>query len=119
MQRIYSDAMASLGHVHLPVADLDRSRRFYTEVMGFTADYDNDEMVSFSDAGLVIDLAEGPIGTGTIVGFACDDADAEYRRLAERGAILGEPPSDQFWGVRNFYLSDPDGHELEFEHRLG
>lgn len=111
--------MASLGHVHLPVSDLDRSRAFYTDVMGFTVDYDNGEMVSFSDAGLVIDLAEEPVGQGTIVAFDCDDADDEYRRLAERGARLGDPPRDQFWGVRNFYLSDPDGHEIEFEQRLG
>lgn len=111
--------MASLGHVHLPVSDLDRSRRFYTEVVGLTAGYDNGAMVAFEGAGLVIDLADGDIGKGTIVAFACEDVDAEYRRLAERGASVGEPPQDRFWGVRNFYLTDPDGHELEFEQPLG
>jgi catechol 2,3-dioxygenase-like lactoylglutathione lyase family enzyme len=113
--------MAKLGHVHLPVSNLTTSRTFYTHTMGFTADYDDGEMISYSDVGLVLDqAADGAvIGTGTIVAFACDDADAEYRRLGKRGAELGDAPADRPWGVRSFYLSDPDGHELEFEQRLG
>jgi catechol 2,3-dioxygenase-like lactoylglutathione lyase family enzyme len=110
--------MATLGHVHLPVSDLPRSRSFYTETMGFEVGYEDDAMVSFPQVGLIIDQSDRVMDTGTIVGLSCQDADAEYGRLRQRGAPLGAPPQDQPWGVRNFYVSDPDGHQVEFEQTL-
>jgi catechol 2,3-dioxygenase-like lactoylglutathione lyase family enzyme len=107
--------MLTLGHVHLPVSDLARSRSFYTEVMGLEVDYEDAAMVYFGEVGLIIDQTDTVIGTGTIVGFSCEDADGEYERLRQRGAPLGAPPHDQTWGTRNFYVSDPDGHQIEFE----
>ena len=110
--------MATLGHVHLPVSDLPRSRSFYTETMGFEVGYEDEAMVYFPEVGLIIDQSDTVIGTGTIVGLTCQDADAEYERLRQRGAPLGTRPQDQPWGVRNFYVSDPDGNQVEFEQTL-
>jgi catechol 2,3-dioxygenase-like lactoylglutathione lyase family enzyme len=107
--------MATLGHVHLPVSDLARSRRFYTEAMGFVVGYENDTMIYFPDVGLIIDASDAVIGTGTIIGLSCEDADAEYERLRQLGAPLGAPPQDRPWGARSFYIADPDGHQIEFE----
>ena len=110
--------MATLGHVHLPVSDLPRSRSFYTETLGLEIGYENEAMVYFPQVGLIIDQSDTVIGTGMIVGLSCQDADAEYERLRKRGAPLGALPQDQPWGVRNFYVSDPDGNQIEFEQTL-
>lgn len=117
---LVSTAMVSLGHVHLPVSDLARSRVFYTETMGLEIGYEDEAMIYFPSVGLIIDQArdETHIGPGTILGLNCDDADSEYENLRRRGALLEETPQDRPWGVRNFYLSDPDGHQIEFEQSL-
>jgi catechol 2,3-dioxygenase-like lactoylglutathione lyase family enzyme len=107
--------MTTLGHVHLPVSNLAHARSFYTERMGFVVGYEDEAMVYFPEVGLIIDQTNTVIGAGTIVGLSCGDADAEYERLRKRDAPLEARPQDQPWGVRNFYVSDPDGHQIEFE----
>lgn len=109
-----------LDHVHLPVADLPRSRQFYAVTIGLIVGHEDVSMVYFPEVGLILDLDDdGEVkGSGTTVGFSCDDVDAEYARLKERGALLDSPPKDREWGVRNFYLRDPDGHQIEFGQSL-
>ncbi len=38
-----------------------------------------------------------------------DDVDAAYAVLRERGAEIVHPLSDEEWGVRRFFVRDPDG----------
>ena len=41
------------------------------------------------------------------------DADAYYERVAASGGTC-DPPQDQPWGWRQFYVKDPDGHQWSF-----
>jgi catechol 2,3-dioxygenase-like lactoylglutathione lyase family enzyme len=112
--------MSRLGHVHLPVADLERSLAFYGGLLGFEVEYRDERMAYLPEAGLILDLVDDgdSIGGGTVLGLRCDDADEVFADLAARGAPLADPPEDRPWGVRNFYLTDPDGHDVEYEQAL-
>lgn len=49
--------------------------------------------------------------------FATDDVDALHAELAARVEVMG-PPVDQWYGIREFGVRDPDGFELMFSQPL-
>ena len=108
----------NINHVHIPVTDLSRAIAFYRDAIGLTLGFHSDAMADFSEAGLVLDqLPAGEmVSPGLIVGLAVVDVDETYAELHQRGVVADGPPTNQPWGVRNFYISDPDGNQLEFEH---
>ena len=46
--------------------------------------------------------------------FRCPDVDAAYAYLKERGVEL-KPPDNAPYGMRQLYLTDPDGYNLCFQ----
>ena len=47
-----------------------------------------------------------------------DDVDAVYAALLARGATIVHPLQDEEWGVRRFFVRDPDGKVVNvLEHR--
>lgn len=105
--------------VAVPVSDVDRAKRFYTEQVGFNADHDHqvsDSMrfVQLTPPGSACSIA---IGTGimdTVPGsvqglqMVVADADAARALLAERGVEVSEVQEFP-WG-RFVFFSDPDGN---------
>lgn len=41
-----------------------------------------------------------------------DDVDAAYEAAVRLGAEIVYPLTDERWGVRRFFVRDPDGHIL-------
>jgi uncharacterized glyoxalase superfamily protein PhnB len=99
---------------------------FYTQTLDF-------ELEDPSDTSPVIDLVHGDarIQLSTMRGdsvFGCavnvqvDDVDTLFRKYVARGLDIsgreGSPvhqgPLDQTWGMREFYVTDPDGNTLRF-----
>jgi uncharacterized glyoxalase superfamily protein PhnB len=111
----------------LTVSDLQRSLRFYTDVLGFII---SDRFTS--DAGVLqgVMLKAGicEIGLtqddwakgrnrerGVAVRLWCttaQDVDAFAARVKAAGHALTEEPRDQPWGGRSFSVDDPDGFHL-------
>ena len=120
-------AGARIGHVHLKVADLDRSLAFYLDVLGFELVQKIGNQAAFISAGgyhhhiglnTWESLGGPPPAPGTtglyhvaiLYPTRADLADA-LRRLAQHGTPL-DGASDH--GVSEaLYLSDPDGNGLE------
>ena len=46
--------------------------------------------------------------------FWCDDADALCAEMKGRGAIIDYGPCTQPYGVREFGIQSPDGHDIGF-----
>jgi catechol 2,3-dioxygenase-like lactoylglutathione lyase family enzyme len=109
--------MVHLSHVHLPVPDLARSLAFYTDQLGLDVGYTSASMAEFPSAGLVLDEDEGfkRSDVAVTVGMGVDNVDTVFADLEARGVRVAEPPTDRPWGVRNFYVTDPDGYVIEFE----
>ncbi len=112
-----------LNHVHIGVRDLDRSVAFYRDTLGLPVSR-RDTWASVRVGGnLSVDLDHHPdLPDGepkpVIIGFVVPSADATYADLKAKGAAVEGEPEDQYWGVRNFYLRDPDGYKIEMAQPL-
>lgn len=46
------------------------------------------------------------------VSIQVDDGDAAYAAAVQAGSEIVHPLTDEPWGVRRFFVRDPDGHVL-------
>ena len=108
-------------------SDLERSRRFYVDIMGGEVARDDPLIVRFGGGAIVIAEGGGPTDdkpavtlvppshtdkVSAIVNIRVDDIDTTYREWSERGAEFMTPPTDRGPEIRA-YLRDPDGHLIE------
>jgi predicted enzyme related to lactoylglutathione lyase len=105
--------------VSVPVSDVDRAKRFYTEQVGFNADHDHtvsDELrfVQLTPAGSACSIAFGvgltdmPPGSVKGLQLVVPDIEAARAELAGRGVEVSEVQEFP-WGKFVFF-SDPDGN---------
>lgn len=112
--------LRSLSAVRIFVSDLDRSRRFYRDVLGLDERSAAAEWAVFDIGGKdVVVEAVGPddderklVGRFLAVSFDVDDVGQAYRDLTDRGAIFDQAPERQVWGGTLAFLRDPDGNTL-------
>ena len=109
------------------VSDLDRSIRFYTDVLGFTA---GERFTDDSGAlrGVMLKAGACSLGLsqddwakgrdrqrGVAVRIWCtttQDVDALAARIKAGGGNLTAEPTDEPWGGRSLSVDDPDGFHL-------
>lgn len=98
----------------LPVRDLRRSIRFYTETLGFTLDWGGEEgspICSVSKDGCCIMLSQN---TGTAPGvwvwIGLED-DSLFHLYRSRGVKVRQEPRNFSWAYE-MKLEDPDGNVL-------
>ena len=99
----------------LRVEDLQASRRYYIETLGFALDWDYEsKMISVSrDSGSIMLCERGQGQAGTWVWFGVDDADALFAEFSAKGAKIRSEPKNFSWAYE-FAVEDPDGHVLRF-----
>ncbi len=105
--------------VMVPVADIDRSRTFYGETLGWPVDHDrrvNDELhfiqvtppgsaCSIAFGRGISEMAPGSLRALQVVVSSADEALADLRGRGVEVSDIDEQP----WG-RFVYFSDPDGN---------
>ena len=105
--------------VGIPVADVDRSKTFYGETLGWSVDHDNvvsDEIrfVQVTPPGSacsiafglgISDMQPGSLNALQVVVTSADEALADLRGRGVDASDIDEQP----WG-RFVYFSDPDGN---------
>jgi predicted lactoylglutathione lyase len=98
----------------LRVDDLETSRRYYIQKLGFSLDWDAGGMISVSRDQKSIMLCEREQGQpGTWLWIGVDDADVLFAEFSARGAHIRRPPQNFSWAYE-FEVEDPDGHVLRF-----
>ncbi len=122
---------ARLSFITLGVADLDRSRSFYSTVLGLTPMHDSNGIVMYKLNGLVLSLfpqselmedakrtddAKGSRFTLAQCLRSVEEVDAFFAHLREHGATIAKEPEKVFWGGYSGYFADPDGHLWEIAH---
>lgn len=120
-----------LSFITLGVADLDRSKRFYNEVLGWTPFQDNGGIVMYKLNGMVLslypqhelmeDAKAKDDGKGSRFTLAqcmrsMEEVDAFFVHLKKYGATITKMPEKVFWGGYSGYFADPDGHLWEVAH---
>lgn len=106
------------------VSDFDRSRQFYTTILGKPALDHTDTHAEFDLGGVSFLIhsdtnahwlpAGAQKGVGTALHLRVSDIDAQHQRLKSAGVELKEEPQLLHTGIRKFAMKDPDGYEIEF-----
>ncbi|HEX7162038.1 MAG TPA: VOC family protein [Trebonia sp.] len=104
------------SRVLLRPADLDRSRRFYRDMLGLAV---YREFGPAEDPGVVFFLGQGLLevsghGSGSSGGpvmlwLQVRDVRAEHARLAAAGVRVLREPAEEPWGLTEMWIADPDG----------
>jgi glyoxylase I family protein len=119
----------------LQVFDMPASVRFYRDVLGFeivsTSAREGDQfdwgLLRLNDAHVMLntayeqdsrpaqpDSARVSAHNDTCLYFACPDLDAAYHHLRAHGIDVKEPKVAPY-GMKQLYLTDPDGYNLCFQ----
>jgi uncharacterized glyoxalase superfamily protein PhnB len=105
----------------LAVRDLERSTRYYVDVLGFRRDPIEAAGWAFlSKDTFKLMLGECPderpaaeLGNHSyFVYLTVDRLDDYFREVSVRGALVNSQPEDKPWGLREFGLRTPDGHRI-------
>jgi catechol 2,3-dioxygenase-like lactoylglutathione lyase family enzyme len=94
---------------------IDESREFYTEFLGFDLAMDMGWVLTFvspSNPTAQITLVRG--GSEKTTGhpnlsIEVEDVDAVHAEAVARGLQIVYPLTDEPWGVRRFFVADPNG----------
>jgi catechol 2,3-dioxygenase-like lactoylglutathione lyase family enzyme len=93
---------------------IDESRKFYTEFLGFTLAMDMGWILTFvspSNPTAQVTLLRAPT-SGTPnpnVSVEVGDVDALHAKAIALGLHIVYPLTDEPWGVRRFFVTDPNG----------
>jgi lactoylglutathione lyase len=113
--------MHRLTHCIIFVSDMQRSIRFYRDVLGLALKFETPEWTELGGEGVTLALhAAGksnsppprdgkPIGGICQPGFVVDDLDAFHARVQQLGVPCVRPPTMAEFGAKLALYADPDG----------
>ena len=92
---------------------LDESRAFYTQVIGLEEAGGMDWILFFGTDKREVQLSVMQLDVHAHVhpdvSIEVDDVDAIHERAVAAGAEIVYPPTDEPWGLRRFFVRDPNG----------
>jgi catechol 2,3-dioxygenase-like lactoylglutathione lyase family enzyme len=107
------------SRILLRPSDLDRSRRFYRDVLGLAlyrefGPPDDPGVVFFLGPGLleVSGHTAGPAGHSVMIWLQVRDVHAEHARLAAAGVPIIRAPATEPRGLTEMWIQDPDGIQI-------
>lgn len=110
----------------LAVQDLDLSRSFYVEKLGFTEDLIVDGWAFLSRGACKLRLGHCPDALpmsraqdhSWFAYLHVSDASGLYHETLKQGVEIWHRLADKPWGMREFGIVTPDGHRIVFGERL-
>jgi len=105
----------------LHVSDLDESRAFYVDRLGFGLEFEGEDFVVLKTGGTKLLLhasSQPPEMADLILQFRVEDVDSLYAELNKKGVIFARPPIDVShegdpWSPRReARVLDPDGYDI-------
>ena len=99
----------------LATTSLDVAKAFYADVLGLQPVMDHGWIVTLADPerpGVQVSLMthDATASVTPDVSIQVDDVDACHAAAVDAGAEVIHPLTDEPWGVRRFFVRDPDGH---------
>jgi uncharacterized glyoxalase superfamily protein PhnB len=107
----------------LHVKDMIAALAYYRDTLGFAVTFTWKEppryvCLRLDDVSIHLNSYVPPEGPSHVAIF-CKGVDALYERLASRGVAFAEPITNEPYGMREFVVTDPDGHRLVFGQGTG
>ena len=110
----------------LAVNDLDESRRFYTDKLGFEETLRVDGWSFLRRGACCLRIGDCPDAQpiskcqdhSWFAYLAVSDATNLYRELLSKSVEMWHSLEDKSWGMREFSVVTPDGHRIVFGERL-
>jgi len=101
---------------NLHTSDVDRARDFFA-LLGLTEVTMNQGWVArFVDpatgAAVQVVTTDATAPEDSVMTIKVSDVDATHADLVARGYEIVHPPTDEPWGVRRFFVRNPDGHVI-------
>ena len=105
----------------LPVADIEAAQDFYTGFLGLSTEEFNLGWVARytspeTGAHLQLVTRDAVAPEDPVVSVLVDDVEAAYEEAQRRGYEIVHPLTTEAWGVRRFFVRDPDGNVLNVVH---
>lgn len=97
------------------VADIERSKLFYEDILGFKPDafYEPTSWQSFKvQDGVFFAVGEAPDSTNEVC-FTVEDIEGYWQSIKDKVEVVN-PLEKTPWGTYRFVIRDPDGHLLAF-----
>jgi catechol 2,3-dioxygenase-like lactoylglutathione lyase family enzyme/GNAT superfamily N-acetyltransferase len=98
--------------------DIERSLKYYTEVLGFDQSWKWDDPPTFGGVSKnsveIFFCKDGQGHPGTWLSVFVNDVDEFYETVKARGAKIISAPASMDWNVREMLVEDPDGHAIRF-----
>lgn len=96
---------------------LEKTKAFYIEVLGLRVVMDLGWIVTLADPErpsiqLSLMSHDATASVVPVVSVQVDDVDASYRAARAAGAEIVHELADEPWGVRRFFMRDPEGHVI-------
>jgi catechol 2,3-dioxygenase-like lactoylglutathione lyase family enzyme len=97
--------------------NVERARQFYSDVLGLQPIMDHGWIVTLADretgrCQISLLSHDQTAAVAPAVSVQVDDVDAAYAAATAVGAEIVHPLTDEPWGVRRFFVRDPDGHVI-------
>jgi catechol 2,3-dioxygenase-like lactoylglutathione lyase family enzyme len=126
----FAEPEAAMVLCHFIVSnDVERSRRFYTEVLGGKLVFSKEDLryVALANSFIIINVGGGPTDdkpavtletppdpdrVSSFLNIRVKDIAAVYAEWSDRGAEFLTPPKQHAYEIR-CYIRDPDGHLIE------
>lgn len=95
----------------------EESREFYHDFLGFDIPMDMSWIVTFASpqqphAQLSIITSDATAPVHAHVSIEVDDVDKLYKEAQKRNLNIVYPLTDEPWGVRRFFVLDPNGQVI-------
>jgi lactoylglutathione lyase len=121
---------------NLVVRDVARSMEFYRNVLGFQTSITVPEQgpyvfgavtngsveIFFNDQKAVLEeypaLGSKPIGGSLTLFIEIEGVEELFRKVQQHGVKITMPMKDQFYGMREFAMADPEGWVITFAERI-
>jgi hypothetical protein len=102
-----------MDYVEFPATDIEATKRFYSEVFGWSFTDYGPNYTSFHDGRLAggFTMSAKPVKGGALVVLYAKDLAATQRTVVEAGGKITIEPFE-FPGGRRFHFADPNGNEL-------
>jgi ribosomal protein S18 acetylase RimI-like enzyme len=99
-------------------ADVRKSLRYYTEVLGFESKWEWDDPPTFGGVSKnsvqIFFCKEGQGNPGTWLSIMISNVDELYERIKSHDGKVLSSPENMDWGLREMVVEDPDGHRIRF-----